>query len=104
MARARIALARGNAEAALEECDRGDQATEDWGSLVFVRHLLALARFEALEVLGRSAEAKRVLSALREHLLYLASKMDEDVRESYLASGFPSARILELAKRKLDTE
>jgi hypothetical protein len=104
MARGRIALARGNGEEALRECDLGDQATVAWGSLVFVRHLIALTRVEALAQLGQRAKAERGLAALRDQLNELASRMDDDVRESYVASGFPSARIFDLARSWLDVE
>lgn len=95
MARARLALAHGDSQTALRECDEGFRVADECGCYVIIRHLLGLVRVQALLGDGRIDEVSATLLTLQHQVRELAAQMDEPFHSMYLTSGFPAAKILQ---------
>jgi len=95
---ARVELARGHAEEALEAADRGIAAFGDRREVRVEGGILHLARVDALRALGREDDARAELTRARERILRIAATLGDDasVRDAFTMMP-ANARTLALA-------
>jgi hypothetical protein len=100
---ARVHLARGEHEAALSLAERGCALDLRGAAMPLDGSTLNLARFEALEALGRNDDAREALRSAVDRILGFAAKFDDpDLRETYLSAIEPNARTLSLGRALLE--
>ena len=97
---ARILLARGRAEDALEAAREAHALLESLGTIEEGEGLVRLVYAEALAANGRTEEFVRAIVAARDHVLVKADRVrDTDGRERFVTAIVENARTLELAAR-----
>ncbi|HEV8324485.1 MAG TPA: AAA family ATPase, partial [Myxococcota bacterium] len=100
---ATVQLRRGRAAEALETVEQTLAIPEVLERMGGEETMLRLVQAEALEALGRAAEARRELSEARARLLARAARVENDAARASMLSRVPeNARLLALAAAWLD--
>jgi hypothetical protein len=92
-----VALARDDADGALERCSRGLDLQRSAGGLPLEASILRLVRAEALHRIGRTAEAHDAIREASERVRRIAATLESArTRQAYLSID-AHARTLELS-------